>query len=176
MGLLDRLRRTSDGDRQPVQAAESPAVVQELTRQAGGGFDFVAAGMLDQRGADLAGANLSGTNLRDAVLVGANLRGANLANADLTGANLREADLQGASLAGASLLAANLHGANLTGADFAGSNLSNASFAAVTGVQEVVSWNGARRGGLRDDEVRQDIEREIGFAAGFVQPMSGDLD
>jgi uncharacterized protein YjbI with pentapeptide repeats len=46
-------------------------------------------------------ANLSGVNLRNAILRGADLTGANLTNADLTGADLREVNLKFADLSGA---------------------------------------------------------------------------
>ena len=81
----------------------------------------------DLRGANLRCANLRGANLRCANLTDANLRGANLRCADLRGANLRCADLTGADLTGADLTGANLTGANLTGADLSRANLSRAN-------------------------------------------------
>ena len=53
-------------------------------------------------------ANLAGADLAGAYLTGADLREANLAGAYLTGAYLRGADLRGAYLAGADLTRANL--------------------------------------------------------------------
>jgi hypothetical protein len=50
----------------------------------------------DLRGANLRGANLCGADLRDANLRGADLRGANLCGANLRGADLCGADLRGA--------------------------------------------------------------------------------
>ena len=47
---------------------------------------------------DLAGANLSGFNLRDANLKGADLRETNLSGADLSGADLTNANLSNADL------------------------------------------------------------------------------
>jgi uncharacterized protein YjbI with pentapeptide repeats len=61
----------------------------------------------------LKASNLEGASMRKADLTGANLRDATLAQADLTGAILRRADLRQASLAGATL-----DGADLTGAIF----------------------------------------------------------
>lgn len=58
---------------------------------------------------DLAGGNLSHTDLRNVNLSGADLRGTNLSQANLSGANLT-----GANLAGANLVGANLTGANLS--------------------------------------------------------------
>ena len=52
-------------------------------------------------GANLRGANLCDTDLRDTDLSGANLCEADLSGANLRGANLREADLRGADLRGA---------------------------------------------------------------------------
>jgi uncharacterized protein YjbI with pentapeptide repeats len=47
---------------------------------------------------DLAGANLSGFDLRNANLRGADLRETNLSGADLSGADLRDTNLSGANL------------------------------------------------------------------------------
>ncbi len=95
----------------------------------------------DLRNARLGSADLSGSNLTQALLMGANLREANLSRADLSGAmliaaNLREAnlsraDLSGANLTQAFLIEAHLSGAKLNqayliGADFSGANLSEA--------------------------------------------------
>jgi hypothetical protein len=77
--------------------------------------------------AALAGCNLHGLDLSNAILAGADLSGgtdlsyANLNMADLNGANLSFANLSGANLNQADLTGANLTGANLTGA-----NLTNA--------------------------------------------------
>ncbi len=81
----------------------------------------------------LAGANLAGANLTEAILIKANLAGANLTEANLTeailikailsGANLCKADLSGANLSGANLWSAKLRGADLRGADLSGANL-----------------------------------------------------
>ena len=65
---------------------------------------------------DLGGANLTGTDLRDAYLTGANLYGTDLRDAYLRGAYLTGADLRGADLRGAYLGGANLYGTDLTGA------------------------------------------------------------
>jgi len=79
------------------------------------------------------GCNLSGAQLKEAVLSGALLEGANLANADLRYANLRRAKLANANLSGAQLNHANLPGADLSGcnlrnADLTGANLLLADF------------------------------------------------
>jgi len=66
---------------------------------------------------DLAGANLTGADLRRANLTDANLAWTDLAGANLTGADLRRADLTDAKLTWTDLAGANLAGANLTGAD-----------------------------------------------------------
>ena len=68
-------------------------------------------------GAVLIGADLTGANLTGAALIGADLTSANLTGADLTGANLRRANLTGADLTHANLTNANLRRADLTGAD-----------------------------------------------------------
>jgi hypothetical protein len=92
-------------------------------------------------GADLKGANLSGSilfraNLSRAILSRANLSGsklsraslfgADLSRADLTGANLSRAILSRADLTGANLSSASLFGADLSRADLTGANLSSA--------------------------------------------------
>ena len=66
---------------------------------------------------DLRKADLSGADLRGAVLSEADLRGAKLSGADLSGANLRGAKLSGADLSGANLRGANLRKVDLRGAD-----------------------------------------------------------
>jgi hypothetical protein len=71
---------------------------------------------LDLSNAILAGADLSsGTDLSNANLAKANLSGANLSYANLSGANLNKVDLTGANLTGANLTGANLNQANLDG-------------------------------------------------------------
>lgn len=76
-------------------------------------------------------ANLSKANLTDAILnkariTGANLSEADLARADLSEANLRKADLRKANLTGANLRHADLQEANLTGVNLEGANLTDA--------------------------------------------------
>ena len=60
------------------------------------------------KGANLAGAYLSGRDLTDV-----NLKGANLVRANLTGANLKNTNLKGANLANANLTGARLKGTNV---------------------------------------------------------------
>lgn len=72
---------------------------------------------------DLAGADLSGCNLRGAQLGRLDLRGASFRNADLTGANLGHSDLRGADFQGATLVDVNLHKAELEGSNFLGAAL-----------------------------------------------------
>ena len=81
--------------------------------------------------ADLYGANLAWSNLRDteaylSCLVQANLEGANVKGAVLGGANLRRANLERANLEGANLQGANLERANLERAHLRGANLERA--------------------------------------------------
>jgi uncharacterized protein YjbI with pentapeptide repeats len=101
---------------------------------AAGGHDVGTAA--DLFGADLAEANLIGTDLSNvmmygvelfqAVLSGTDMTGAVLTFADLREANLREADLSPAILSNADLSYANLRGANLSKAYLNNANLSNA--------------------------------------------------
>ena len=75
----------------------------------------------------LAGCNLHGLDLSNAILVGANGTGADLSNA-----NLNKADLSGANLSGANLSGANLNGVDLTGANLTGATTTGANFNMVT--------------------------------------------
>tara|TARA_R110002012_G_scaffold237392_3_gene411125 strand:- start:163 stop:693 length:531 start_codon:yes stop_codon:yes gene_type:complete len=70
-------------------------------------------------GANLRGAVLAHTDLRGACLVGANLRRVDLRGADLRGADLRNADLQGAWLHTTDLRGADLRGARIRPPRFA---------------------------------------------------------
>jgi len=84
-------------------------------------------------GADLSsGTDLSNANLDRADLSGASLAFANLSFANLSRANLNQADLTGANLTGANLNHADLTDANLTGANLTGANLTNAKLDGVT--------------------------------------------
>jgi Pentapeptide repeats (8 copies) len=80
---------------------------------------------VDLRLANLHEVNLSGANLRRAILSEASdLREASdLSEANLSGADLSGADFNGADLSGADLRLANLHGVNLSGADLRLANL-----------------------------------------------------
>jgi TIR domain/Pentapeptide repeats (8 copies) len=84
----------------------------------------------DLRRAILSSVNLSGADLRRANLSSANLSGANLSNANLSNANLSNADLSAdlsnANLSNANLSDANLRRAILSSADLSGANLSGA--------------------------------------------------
>jgi uncharacterized protein YjbI with pentapeptide repeats len=78
-------------------------------------------------GANLSQADLSGAQLFDAKLDGAEMLGVNLADSDLTHCSLKGADLTKANLAGARLWNASLAGANLTECDLSGADLWNAN-------------------------------------------------
>jgi uncharacterized protein YjbI with pentapeptide repeats len=86
----------------------------------------------------LSGADLSGANLRRAVLVNTNLFGVVLSGADLFGGVLIEAVLSGADLSGADLMEANLFGAVLSGAVLMEADLSGAR------MLEVISKTGTK--------------------------------
>ena len=74
----------------------------------------------------LGGADLRGTNFKDAELYGVVLPFADLTGANLAWANLHEADLDASVLRRAQLEFADLSGAGLTGADLTGADLSGA--------------------------------------------------
>ena len=83
--------------------------------------------------ATLAGCNLHGLDLSNAILAGADLSsGTDLSNANLNEADLSGANLPFANLSGANLNQADLTGANLTGANLTGANLTNAKLDGVT--------------------------------------------
>jgi len=81
---------------------------------------------IDLRNARLGGANLSGAMLPVARMKGADLIKADLSFASLVNADLSGADLMGANLSFANLTKAKLTGANLAGADLFGATLANA--------------------------------------------------
>ena len=75
---------------------------------------------------NLAGADLSGSELKFADLSNAVLKLADLSNAVLEGANLSHANLDDTNLSGAELYEANLYGARLHRADLSGARLHRA--------------------------------------------------
>jgi hypothetical protein len=83
-------------------------------------------GLVDLKGANLQGAQLSVAKLQKAMLTEANLQGAFLIRANLQGAFLRKANLQGAVLYEANLQKADLPGANLQNAILRKANLQGA--------------------------------------------------
>ena len=72
----------------------------------------------------LAGCNLHGLDLSNAILAGVDLS----SGTDLSNANLNEADLSGANLSFANLSGANLNQADLTGANLTGAITTGANF------------------------------------------------
>ena len=87
--------------------------------------------------------NLTGVDLRKAILETADLEGANLEGANLGGANLKDAHLLRANLEGANLEGANLEGAILGGANLEGANLKNVEIDLVSLKNETKLWNDA---------------------------------
>jgi hypothetical protein len=78
--------------------------------------------------AALAGCNLHGLDLSNAILAGADLS----SGTDLSNANLNKADLSGANLSFANLSGANLNEVDLTGANLTGAITTGANFNKVT--------------------------------------------
>lgn len=105
----DRIDRLTRGDADSLVALDVPALRAEagaLLLRAGELVRATVPGRKrNHRGADLAGARLTGSDLR-----GASLRGALLIAADLRGADLRTAEVLGADLRGADLSGADLRG------------------------------------------------------------------
>ncbi|MFI6049562.1 pentapeptide repeat-containing protein [Streptomyces violascens] len=126
-----------EGERRIVRAmpkdAAAAAALREWAERPGSllgvdGLDLTAA---DLSGADFGGGMLTGTVLRDAVLVGTDfyrchLEGAVLDGADLTGSALVKAVLDGASLRNAKLDGADLGSAELSETDVRGGSLRGA--------------------------------------------------
>jgi hypothetical protein len=83
--------------------------------------------------AALAGCNLHGLDLSNAILAGADLSsGTDLSNANLNEANLSGANLSFANLSGTNLNQADLTGANLTGAITTGANFNKVTWSNTT--------------------------------------------
>lgn len=116
-------------------------------------------------GADLRGVDLSGAKLEQAVLARADLREARLDGADLTGANLGAANLEGASLAGADLSTAILMAARVVGASLARARLVGADLLDVM-------WSGIDLAGATLDQcvfLKADLEGAHLAGASLVQ-------
>ena len=109
----------------------------------------------DLRGAPLNNLDLSGVDLREAVLNYANFQDSNLKNVDfrgayLSGVNLSEANLAGANFSGCMISSVNLSGANLSGAqladtNFLGANLRKANFSQANLENASFFWCQTRR-------------------------------
>ncbi len=146
--FLEWLRGGPEGlERWNALSSEALARAGHFRRCDLSGCDLRGADLSPHRGASLGGldftrasldrANLTGSNLRDCVLVEASLRDARLDGATCPGADLRRADFSGASLQKCSLRSAkcsgtDFRGANLTQADLdeadlRGANLSSAN-------------------------------------------------
>ncbi|HEV2582628.1 MAG TPA: pentapeptide repeat-containing protein, partial [Ktedonobacteraceae bacterium] len=98
------------------------------------------AALLD---ADLSGANLTGTDLSEAVLNRSRLIGANLSAATLRDADLQDATLRGANLSGANLQGANLRYTVLADADLSGADLTGCA------IYGVSAWNTRLHGAIQ---------------------------
>ncbi|MEM9350289.1 MAG: pentapeptide repeat-containing protein, partial [Pseudomonadota bacterium] len=79
--------------------------------------------------------DLTGRDLRKAIMIGAELAGVNMANANLLGANLSFAQMEGAVLSFAQMRGAILSGAQMEGADLRGAQIEGAdlTFAQIEG-------------------------------------------
>ncbi len=122
---------TQSGAARTASAVETSSAVRQLAQKCNGcnlsGADLKEAVLVraELEGADLSGADLRYANLRRARLAGANLNGARLNHANLPGADLRGCNLRNADLSGANLLLADFTDADLTGADLAGAHTEN---------------------------------------------------
>ncbi len=98
-------------------------------------------------GADLSDANLSGSDLSRANLSGARLRGCDLSEADLSGARLIHTDFSNADLRKARLTGARAHGALFTGADVSGTHLEKADLSRAS--MQGASVSGTSKSGIK---------------------------
>lgn len=111
---------------------------------------------MDLRGAELKGADLSGTTLEDVDLRGADLEGALLRGMELEGIDLRGADLKRADLRDVVVEESDLGGADLAGADLRGADLTRAE-------------------GLKDDQLqRVCVDANTALPAGVDGPAEPD--
>jgi hypothetical protein len=119
------------GAAQVTTAVETASTLRQLAQKCKdcnlSGADLKEAVLVraELEGADLSGADLRYANLRRARLAGANLSGARLNHANLPGADLRGCNLRNADLSGANLLLADFTDADLTGADLTGAHIEN---------------------------------------------------
>lgn len=118
------------------EATPDPEDLQRLLRDNNCGYCKL-------RGADLSGADLRGAMLEYADLRGANLTGALLDNAVLEFADLRGANLAGASLKGANMRFTDLEAANLEGAEILGANFEFAQFDQATWIDGATCRDGS---------------------------------
>ncbi|RQO43181.1 hypothetical protein DBV14_26190 [Variovorax sp. KBW07] len=129
-------------DRLPNDAAEALRV--RVRAHHAKGLPFTG---WDLSGANLAGLDLKGAQLGEALLENANLTGTELGGADLHGAVLAHATLQSTQLDGANLQGANLGGARLSKVNFAGADLGGATFDDAR--LSDIDMRGARLDGIR---------------------------
>jgi len=77
---------------------------------------------------DFAGANFEGANLKGALIFSSDLTGANLRNTKLRGASLNNVRADGVDFSGSEIHRTQFAGAKLRGASFAGADISEANF------------------------------------------------
>lgn len=123
----------------------------------------------DLTGIDLRGRDLSGAALRNRTLSRALLNAANMQDTDLTGANLRGALLVRTRLAQATLNGADLRGANLSQARLAGADLRGADLRAAHGLETAIL-----DGAVADATTRWPRIDGFGPKAGGVLCAGGD--
>ncbi len=87
----------------------------------------------DLRGAVMVGWNLSGTDFSNANLAGIRLTGSNLTGANFSGVSLARASLEGAKFAGVTLSGATFMQTTFGDGDFTGADLSGTHFNSVSG-------------------------------------------
>lgn len=155
---LDKLQRKTEKDKPEngasytkdqfvVLLGKDPAAAKTILLSGRDKLTKNSDGLVDLKGAELNGFNLSGLNF-DYV----DLRGAELNGADLSGASLRGAMLQKAEFTGANLSKANLTFSNLAKAKFVDADLCQASLVAAD--VEDATWRNAYLKGAKLDMIR----------------------
>lgn len=117
LDTLSRLRRWANAADRQLAAKEVDAYTEQLIERSGRGMVL--------READLRGLNLSGFNLRLAVLNRAVLHGTNLSHANLSGASIVCAGMERTILKGANLSGVYMHAFAAQVCDFTGADMSN---------------------------------------------------
>jgi uncharacterized protein YjbI with pentapeptide repeats len=128
-------------------------------------------------GADLALADLVGSDLSGATFRNANLAGAKLGGTNLTGADFRGANLTGVKFMTALIRKADFTGAEMDGVDFSGADLTDADFGGKNfrcfWDDSTIFGNGLTKSGSSESEP---LKWWTGERIGFTEEMGWDIN